>query len=90
MNACRQARLHHEAFTVAAKEVELEAIAQLMELGFGVREISRLTNVPRSTTSRLMRDLEAARQQVATERAELDPALLEHARTTISAHVESD
>lgn len=90
VNACRQARLHHEAFTVAAKEVELEAIAQLMELGFGVREISRLTKVPRSTTSRLMRDLEAARQQVAIERVEVDPSLLAHARNTIGAEFDTD
>lgn len=83
VSACRQARIYHHAFTIAAKEVELEAIAQLKDSGFGVREIARLTRIPRSTVSRLSRDLAAAGRQVAIERAELDPELLAFTRKTI-------
>lgn len=80
---CRQAREYHHAFTVAGKEVELDAIRQLMDLGFGVREIARLTHIPRSTVSRLCRDLSEANRQVAAERAESDSKILEFARSTI-------
>lgn len=84
-STCRQARLYHHAFTIAGKEVELDAMAQLMDSGVGVREIARLTRVPRSTVSRLCQDLAAAVQQVEIERAEVDSELLEFARRTIRA-----
>lgn len=60
-------------------------MAQLMDSGVGVREIARLTRVPRSTVSRLCRDLAAAVRQVEMERAEVDSEILEFARRTIRA-----
>lgn len=85
VSTCREARLYHHAFTIAGKEVELDAIAQLRDSGVGVREIARLTRVPRSTVSRLCRDLAAARRQMEIERAEVDSEILEFARQTIRA-----
>lgn len=83
VDTCRRARLYHAAFTVVGKEVELEAITQLTKAGLGVREIARLTKIPRSTVSRLCRDLPAAKRQMAIERAEISPELLAAARATI-------
>lgn len=83
VGTCRRARLYHAAFTVVGKEVEIEAITQLMKAGFGVREIARLTKIPRSTVSRLCRDLPAAKRQMAIERAEISPELLAVARATV-------
>ncbi|MBD8021191.1 helix-turn-helix domain-containing protein [Brevibacterium gallinarum] len=82
--ACRRARLYHAAFTVVGKEVELEAITQLKKAGMGVREIARLTKIPRSTVSRLCRDLPGAKRQMAMERAEISPELLAAVRAAVN------
>lgn len=88
---CRLARLYHQAFTVVGKEVELDAIAQLMDADFGVREIARMTHIPRSTVSRLCRDLDAARRNVAVARSEIPVEFLEQARALLfNSQIETD
>nr|WP_239557092.1 helix-turn-helix domain-containing protein [Brevibacterium luteolum] len=83
VSACQRARVYHEAVTVAAKEIELEAIGRLADAGVGVREIARMTQIPKSTVSRLMQDLPAAHRQLSRDRAGKPAALMESAREAI-------
>lgn len=83
VSACQRARVYHEAVIVAAKEIELEAIGRLADAGVGVREIARMTQIPKSTVSRLMQDLPAAHRQLSRDRAGKPAALMESAREAI-------
>ena len=86
VSACRRARAYHAAFTLVGKELELQAIEELRDAGFGIREIARMTMVPRSTVSRLCQDLPASRRQLAEEQAGFPADLLEEARAVIREH----
>ena len=83
VSACQRARVYHEAVTVAAKEIELKAIGRFADAGVGVREIARMTQIPKSTVSRLMQDLPAAHRQLSRDRAGKPAALMESAREAI-------
>lgn len=83
VEVCRSARQMHQVWTVLGKEAELEAIGCLQSAGFGVREIARMTGVPKSTVARLLKNLDAARRELVIDRSAMDQAALEAARGQI-------